>query len=453
MFKKILIANRGEIALRIIQACRELGVATVAVHSTADNESLHVTYADEDICIGPPSPTESYLNISSVIAAAEITGAEAIHPGYGFLAENAHFAEVLAECNLAWIGPRPATIRQMGDKANARRVAIEAGVPVLPGSSKPLASAEEARQLADEIGYPVILKASAGGGGRGMRIVKEPDDIARQFATASEEASRSFGDGSMYIEKYLVVPRHVEFQIFGDRHGNVVHLGERECSIQRRHQKLIEESPSVALDQDLRDRMGDAAVRLARAVGYENAGTIEFLLDQDGSFYFMEMNTRIQVEHPVTEMVLGIDLVKEQLRVAAGEEVSFRSGLKPRGHVIECRINAEDPETFTPSPGRVTTLHLPGGPGVRIDTHTYQEYFIPPFYDSMIGKLIVHGKDRTEAIERTRRALDFFVVEGIRTSIPLHRKILNDEVFRSGNISTRFMEEFFERTAKREADA
>ncbi len=452
MFKKILIANRGEIALRIIQACRELGIATVAVHSTADNESLHVTYADEDICIGPPPPTESYLNISSVIAAAEITGAEAIHPGYGFLAENAHFAEVLAECNLSWIGPRPETIRQMGDKANARRVALEAGVPVLPGSSKPLASTTEARQLADEIGYPVILKASAGGGGRGMRIVTNPDDIESQFATASEEASRAFGDGSMYLEKYLVVPRHVEFQIFGDSHGNVVHLGERECSIQRRHQKLIEESPSVALDQDLRDRMGEAAVRLAKAVKYENAGTIEFLLDQDGSFYFMEMNTRIQVEHPVTEMVLGIDLVKEQLRVAAGAAVSFRSGLKPRGHVIECRINAEDPETFRPSPGRVTTLHLPGGPGVRIDTHTYQEYIIPPFYDSMVGKLIVQGKDRLEAIERTRRALDFFVVEGIRTSIPLHKKILQDEKFRSGDLSTRFMEEFFERNAKSKVD-
>ncbi|MEM7583923.1 MAG: acetyl-CoA carboxylase biotin carboxylase subunit [Acidobacteriota bacterium] len=452
MFNKILIANRGEIALRIIQACRELGVATVAVHSTADNDSLHVTYADEDICIGPPPPTDSYLNISSVIAAAEITGAEAVHPGYGFLAENAHFAEVLDECNIAWIGPKPETIRAMGDKANARRVAIEAGVPVLPGSSKPLESAEEAREMAQDIGYPVILKASAGGGGRGMRIVQGADEIERQFATASEEASLAFGDGSMYIEKYLVVPRHVEFQIFGDQHANVIHLGERECSIQRRHQKLIEESPSVALDQDLRDRMGEAAIQLARAVGYENAGTIEFLLDQDGSFYFMEMNTRIQVEHPVTEMVLGIDLVKEQLRVAAGDAVSFRSGLKPRGHVIECRINAEHPETFIPSPGRVTTLHLPGGPGVRIDTHTYQEYVIPPFYDSMVGKLIVQGKNRIDAIERTLRALDFFVVEGINTTIPLHKRILRDELFRSGDISTRFMEEFFER-AKSDADA
>ncbi len=447
MFKKILIANRGEIALRIIQACRELGIETVAVHSTADVDSLHVTYADEDICIGPPASADSYLNIGSVIAAAEITGAEAIHPGYGFLAENAHFAEVLAECKLGWIGPRPETIRAMGDKANARRIAVEAGVPVLPGSTDPLADAAEAERLADDIGYPVILKASAGGGGRGMRIVEQAAELERQFNTASEEASRAFGDGSMYLEKYLGEPRHVEFQIFGDRHGTVVHLGERECTIQRRHQKLLEESPSVALDQPLRDRMGTAAVALAEAVGYENAGTIEFLLDSDGSFYFMEMNTRIQVEHPVTEMVLGVDLVKEQLRVAAGEKLSYKSGLRPRGHVIECRINAEDPETFRPSPGRMETLHLPGGPGVRVDTHAYQEYVIPPFYDSMVAKLIVRGQTRIEAIERTRRALDFFVVEGIRTTVPLHKKILSDEQFRRGDFSTRFMEDFFERTA------
>ncbi len=447
MFKKILIANRGEIALRIIQACRELGIETVAVHSTADVDSLHVTYADEDICIGPPASHESYLKIGSVIAAAEITGAEAIHPGYGFLSENAHFAEVLAECNIGWIGPRPETIRAMGDKANARRIAVEAGVPVLPGSTDPLPSAADAKRLADEIGYPVILKASAGGGGRGMRIVEDAEDVERQFTTASEEASRAFGDGAMYLEKYLVSPRHVEFQIFGDHEGTVIHLGERECTIQRRHQKLLEESPSVALDQALRDRMGASAIALAKAVGYENAGTIEFLLDSDGSYYFMEMNTRIQVEHPVTEMVLGIDLVKEQLRVAAGEKVSFKSGLLPRGHVIECRINAEDPETFMPSPGRMDTLHLPGGPGVRVDTHAYQEYVIPPFYDSMVAKLIVHGQTRLEAIERTRRALDFFIVEGIRTTVPLHKKILADERFRQGDFSTRFMEGFFERTA------
>ena len=447
MFNKILIANRGEIALRIIQACRELGIGTVAVHSTADVDSLHVTYADEDVCIGPPASADSYLNIRSVIAAAEITGAEAVHPGYGFLAENAHFAEVLAECKLAWIGPRPETIRAMGDKANARRIAVEAGVPVLPGSTEPLASAAEAKRLAQEIGYPVILKAAAGGGGRGMRIVEEAADIERQFTTASEEASRAFGDGSMYLEKYLAAPRHVEFQIFGDRDGTVVHLGERECSIQRRHQKLLEESPSVALDQPLRERMGAAAIALAEAVGYENAGTVEFLLDRDRGFYFMEMNTRIQVEHPVTEMVLGIDLVKEQLRVAAGEKLSYPSSLKPRGHVIECRINAEDPETFRPSPGRMETLHLPGGPGVRVDTHAYQEYVIPPFYDSMVAKLIVRGQDRLEAIERMRRALDFFIVEGIRTTVPLHKRILSDEQFRRGDLSTRFMEGFFERTA------
>ncbi len=453
MFKKILIANRGEIALRIIQACRELNVETVAVHSTADNDSLHVTYADEDICIGPPASAASYLNISSVISAAEITGAEAVHPGYGFLAENAHFAEVLAECNLAWIGPRPETIRAMGDKANARRVAVEAKVPVLPGSTEPLLDAAEAAGVAADVGYPVILKASAGGGGRGMRIVEDPEQIEDRFATASREAKLAFGDGSLYLEKYLVAPRHVEFQIFGDRAGNVVHLGERECSIQRRHQKLLEESPSVALDQDLRDRMGSSAVALAQAVGYENAGTVEFLLDSDGSFYFMEMNTRVQVEHPVTEMVMGVDLVKEQIRVAAGEKVSFRTGLRPRGHVIECRINAEDPVTFMPSPGRLTTLHLPGGPGVRVDTHAYQEYMIPPYYDSMIAKLIVRGRDRHEAITRAVRALDLFIIEGVKTTIPLQKRILLDEGFRRGELSTRFLEDFERRSAAREAAA
>ncbi|MEM6795099.1 MAG: acetyl-CoA carboxylase biotin carboxylase subunit [Acidobacteriota bacterium] len=447
MFNKILIANRGEIALRIIQACRELGVATVAVHSTADADSLHVTYADEDVCIGPPASTDSYLAVRSVIAAAEITGAEAVHPGYGFLAENAHFAQVLEECGIGWIGPRPETISAMGDKANARRVAVEAGVPVLPGSEEPLANARAAAARAQEIGYPVILKAAAGGGGRGMRIVRNPSEIESQFATASQEAERAFSDGSMYLEKYLEQPRHVEFQIFGDQEGRVVHLGERECSIQRRHQKLIEESPSVALDQDLRQKMGDAAARLAREVGYVNAGTVEFLLDRDGSFYFMEMNTRIQVEHTVTEMVMDIDLVKEQLRVAAGEPLSFREGLQPRGHVIECRINAEHPVRFTPSPGRMNTLHLPGGPGVRVDTHAYQGYVIPPHYDSMVAKLLARGKDREEAVSRMLRALDFFVVEGVDTTVELHKRILRDEVFRSGDISTRFMEGFAERSA------
>ena len=445
MFKKILIANRGEIALRIIQACRELGIETVAVHSTADRDSLHVTYAHEDVCIGPPPSAQSYLDVQQLIAAAEITGASAVHPGYGFLSENAHFAEVLEECRIGWIGPRPETIRAMGDKANARRVALAAGVPVLPGSKDPIGSAAEAKRLADEVGYPVILKASAGGGGRGMRIVHDEADLAGQFITASEEAERAFGDGTMYLEKYLLAPRHVEFQIFGDRHGRIIHLGERDCSVQRRHQKLIEESPSPVVDPELRSRMGKAAVQLAEAVGYENAGTIEFLLDADGSFYFMEMNTRIQVEHPVTEMVMGVDLVKEQIRVAAGEPLSFRDDMAPRGHAIECRINAEDPVRFMPSPGRMTVLHLPGGPGIRVDTHAYQEYFVQPHYDSMIAKLIAHGRDREEAMARMARALDFFIIEGVKTTIPLHQEVLADAQFRSGDVTTRFMEGFQER--------
>jgi acetyl-CoA carboxylase, biotin carboxylase subunit len=448
MFKKVLIANRGEIALRVVQACRELEIQTVAVYSTADRESLHVVYADEEVCIGPPPSTESYLNISSIIAAAEITGAEAVHPGYGFLSENAHFAEVLRDCNLAWIGPPPEIIRMMGDKAQARETARRAGVPILPGSREPLASSEEALRLAAEVGYPVILKASAGGGGRGMRIVERADQLEGQLATASEEALKAFGDGAVYLEKYLTSPRHIEFQVFGDKHGNVVHLGERECSIQRRHQKLIEESPSPALTADLRERIGEAAVRLCRQVGYENAGTIEFLLDEDGSFYFMEMNTRIQVEHPVTEMVTGVDLVKAQLRVAAGEPLGIPSGLKARGHAIECRVNAEDPETFRPSPGKLVTFHLPGGPGVRVDTHGYEDYVIPPYYDSLVAKVITHGRDREEARVRMLRALDFFVIEGIRTSIPLHQQILRDEEFRAGRLSTRFLPQFLERSRR-----
>jgi acetyl-CoA carboxylase biotin carboxylase subunit len=448
MFKKILIANRGEIALRIIQACRELGIATVAVYSTADRDSLHVTYADEDVCIGPPSSTSSYLNISSLISAAEITGADAVHPGYGFLAENAHFAEVVEECRMTWIGPRPEVIRLMGDKAKARETAAAAGVPILPGSKEPLGSVAEAEKFAGEVGYPVILKASAGGGGRGMRIVHSEAEIASQFQTAHEEAERAFGDGSIYLEKYLTEPRHIEFQVFGDRHGHVIHLGERECSIQRRHQKLIEESPSPALTPELRAEMGEAAVALCRNVGYENAGTIEFLLDVDRRFYFMEMNTRIQVEHPVTEMVTGIDLVKLQILVAAGEKMGLPSGLKPRGHAIECRINAENPETFAPSPGPLRTFHLPGGPGTRVDTHGYEDYVIPPHYDSLVAKLIVHDRGRKEAIARMLRALDFFVVEGIHTSIPLHKRIVRDPDFIAGNLSTRFMERFLARERK-----
>jgi acetyl-CoA carboxylase biotin carboxylase subunit len=445
MFRKVLIANRGEIALRVIQACRELGVQTVAVYSTADRESLHVVYADEEVCIGPPPSTESYLNVSSIIAAAEITGADAIHPGYGFLSENAHFAEVLRDCRLSWIGPPPEVIRMMGDKAQARETARRAGVPVLPGSKEPLADAEEALRLADEVGYPVILKASAGGGGRGMRIVEGADQLAGQLVAAGAEAAKAFGDGSVYLEKYLTAPRHIELQVFGDKHGNVIHLGERECSIQRRHQKLIEEAPSPALTPELRERMGDAAVRLCREVGYENAGTIEFLLDEDGRFYFMEMNTRIQVEHPVTEMVTGVDLVKLQLKVAAGEPLGVPSGLRARGHAIECRVNAEDPDTFRPSPGRLTTFHLPGGPGVRVDTHGYEDYVVPPHYDSLVAKVITHGRDREEATARMLRALDFFVVEGIKTSIPLHKQILQDPEFRAGRLSTRFLPAFLER--------
>jgi acetyl-CoA carboxylase biotin carboxylase subunit len=443
--KKILIANRGEIALRVIQACREMGIATVAVYSTADRDSLAVTYADEAVCIGPPPAAESYLNVSAIVAAAEITGADAVHPGYGFLAENAGFAEVVEDCNLTWIGPRPEAIRLMGDKAAARRTAEDVGVPVLPGSREPLADAAAAREAAGRLGYPVMLKAAAGGGGRGMRIVTEERSLEGSFETASQEAAKAFGDGSIYLEKYLREPRHIEFQVLGDVHGRVAHLGERECSIQRRHQKLMEESPSPALTPELRSRMGEAAVALAKAVGYTNAGTLEFLLDTDGRFYFMEMNTRIQVEHPVTELVSGVDLVKWQIRLAAGERLALPEGeFVPRGHALECRINAEDPERFTPSPGRIDVFHTPGGPGVRVDTHAYEGYLMPAHYDSLLAKLIVHGEDRAEAIARMRRALDFFVVEGIRTTIPLHRRILEDRRFRAGELSTRFMERLLE---------
>ena len=449
MFEKVLIANRGEIALRLIQACRELDIATVAVYSTADADSLHVTYADEAICIGPPASADSYLNVSSIIAAAEITGADAVHTGYGFLAENAAFAEVLGECNLKWIGPSPESIRLMGDKAKARQTAADAGVPVLPGSREPLADAADADRAASEVGYPVILKASAGGGGRGMRIVQDAGELESQFNTASEEALKAFGDGSIYLERYLVEPRHIEFQILADSHGKVIHLGERECSIQRRHQKLIEEAPSPVLTPLLRDQMGTAAVKLAESVGYENAGTVEFLLDRDGRFYFMEMNTRIQVEHPVTEIVTGQDLAKWQIRVAAGERLTLPDALPVRGHAIECRINAEDPRRFTPSPGRIESYHQPGGPGIRVDTHVYGGYFIPPYYDSLIAKLVAYGESREEAIVRMERALEFFVVEGVQTSIALHQRIMRDARFRSGNVSTRFMERFLESSGDR----
>ena len=443
MFRKILIANRGEIALRVILACKELGIKTVAVHSTADVDALHVKFADEDVCIGPPASRDSYLNISAVLSAAEITGAEAVHPGYGFLSENAHFAEVCREVGMTFIGPSPDVIRRMGDKAEAIRTVRAAAVPTIPGSGGIIETEEQAKEIAERIGYPVLIKASAGGGGRGMRIVNEPDELARMLDAASTEAQAAFGVPDVYMEKYLVQPRHIEVQILGDTHGNLLHLFERECSIQRRHQKLLEESPSTALDSALRDRMTEAALRAARSVGYVNAGTIEFLLDVTGEFYFIEMNTRIQVEHPVTEMVTGIDLIKEQIRVAAGEPISFsQEDLKIQGHAIECRINAEDPDTFAPSPGKIRTFHVPGGPGIRVDTACYAEAFIPPYYDSMIAKVIAHGNTRGEAILRMRRALESFVVEGIRTNVKLQQRILTDEDFVRGRLSTRFMERF-----------
>ncbi len=439
--KKLLIANRGEIALRVIQACRELDIATVAVHSTVDRDSLHVTYADEEVCIGPPPASSSYLDITRVLSAAEITGADAVHPGYGFLAESAHFAEVVAECGLTWVGPEPRTIRLMGDKAAARETAKRAGVPVLHGSEGALDDAEQAQALAARIGFPVILKAAAGGGGKGMRIVTAEDDLAALFETASNEASAAFGDGSIYLEKYLTEPRHIEFQVFGDREGNVYQLGERECSIQRRHQKLLEEAPAQGLSEALRVEMADSALRLCREVGYVNAGTVEFLVE-GGEFYFMEMNTRIQVEHPVTEMITGLDLVKMQIEVARGDRLDLPADLRPRGHAIECRINAENPVSFLPSAGTIETFHAPGGPGIRLDTHAYEDYRFPPNYDSLVAKLLAWGRTRHEAIARMRRALDSFVIEGINTTVPLHVRLMRDPDFIAGNVSTRFMERF-----------
>jgi acetyl-CoA carboxylase biotin carboxylase subunit len=446
MFSKVLIANRGEIAVRIIAACRQLGIATVAVHSEADRDSLHTQLADESVCIGAASSESSYLNQTAVIAAAEITGAEAIHPGYGFLAENAQFAEVTEECGLTFIGPPPDAIRLMGDKAQARSTVEAADVPVVPGSDGPLSGTEDALEIASEIGYPVILKASSGGGGRGMRLAFNPEDLRSAFDTARNEAEKAFGDATLYLEKYLEAPRHIEFQVLADGKGRVVHLGERECSIQRRHQKIIEEAPSVALTPELRAEMGRAAVEATRAVKYLNAGTVEFLLAEDGQFYFMEMNTRIQVEHPVTELVTGVDLVVEQLLIAAGQPMTIpkRKQVRPQGHAIEFRINAEDPESFAPSPGLIEHLALPGGPGVRVDTHIYSGYTIPPFYDSLIAKLLVHGRDRSEAIARGRRALEMFRVEGIKTSIPLHQRILSDRDFNDGRVSTHFMDRFLD---------
>jgi acetyl-CoA carboxylase biotin carboxylase subunit len=442
MFKKILVANRGEIALRIISACRELGIRTVAVYSEADRDALHVRFADEDVCIGPYPSAASYLNISAIVSAAEITETDAIHPGYGFLSENAYFAEILQDCHIAFIGPSPEAVRKMGDKSLARRTVAAAGVPTVPGSPGPVETLDEALSFARKAGYPVILKASAGGGGRGMRIARDERELSSAFDIARAEAETAFGNAEVYLEKYLEESRHIEFQVFGDSHGNLRHMGERECSIQRRHQKLIEEAPSTALDEALRARMGDAAVAAARSVSYTNAGTVEFLLDAQGRFYFMEMNTRLQVEHPVTEEVTAVDLVKEQIAVAAGEPLSFSRTLAPRGHAIEFRINAEDPVTFQPSPGKITTFHMPGGLGVRVDTAAYQGYVIPPYYDSLIAKLIVSGRNRQEAIQRGRRALDLFVIEGIKTTIPMHRRILDDPDFLDGRLSTRFMDRY-----------
>ena len=441
MISKVLIANRGEIALRIIAACKEEGLATVAVHSEADRDSLHVEMADEAVCIGPAFANASYLNITSVISAAEITGADAIHPGYGFLAENAHFAEVVQECGVVWIGPPPEAIRLMGDKATARRTVSARGVPILPGSPEPLTSREEAVKLAEEIGFPVILKASAGGGGKGMRVARDGRELRHAFDTARHEAERAFGVADVYLEKYLTSPRHIEVQVLADGKGNAIAMGERECSIQRRHQKLIEEAPSPVVDAELRERLCSAAVAAAESVGYQSAGTVEFLYN-DGEFFFMEMNTRIQVEHPVTEEVTGVDLVREQLRVANGLPLTVRRTPRISGSAIEFRVNAEDPETFAPSPGTITALALPGGPGVRVDTHIYQGYRIPPYYDSLIAKLIVSGRTRLEAITRARRALSMFLIEGVKTSIPLHLKILAERDFVEGRLSTKFMERF-----------
>lgn len=442
MFKKILIANRGEIALRVIRACRELDVRTVAVYSEADRYSLHVRFADEAVCIGPPASKESYLNIPRLIAAAEVTNADAIHPGYGFLAENANFAEICASSGLTFIGPTPDAISAMGDKAFAKDTMRKAGVPVVPGSDGVISDLKDAKTLASEIGYPVIIKATAGGGGRGMRIVRGATELDNAFRTASHEAETAFGNASVYFEKYLEEPHHIEIQVMGDKHGNVVHFGERDCSIQRRHQKLVEESPSPAVTPEIREAMGQAAVRGAKSVQYLGAGTVEFLMDKAKNFYFMEMNTRIQVEHPVTEEVFGVDLLKMQIEVAAGARLR-KSRSKPQWHAIECRINAEDPHhDFRPSPGKLTSLHLPGGFGVRVDTHAYVGYEIPPYYDSLVAKLIVKGKTREEAIDKMIVSLDEFIIEGIKTTIPFHKKLMQSERFRNGQFDTKFIESF-----------
>lgn len=450
MFRKILIANRCEIALRVLCACQELGIRTVAVYSEADRNSLHVRFADEAVCIGPPRSSESYLNIPHVISAAEITNVDAIHPGYGFLSENANFAEVCEASHITFIGPSPEVIRMMGEKDRARRELSAAGLPIIPGSPGVVPDEETALKLAAEIGYPVLIKAAEGGGGRGMRVVHKKEDLTSAFQTARHESQQAFGSPNVYLEKLIERPRHIEFQVIGDRHGNVMHLRERECSIQRRHQKIIEESPSPALNTKTRDEMGERVAKALSRIGYSNAGTVEFLRDEASQdLYFIEVNARIQVEHPVTEMVSGVDLVKAQIRLAAGEKLSEVVG-KPRfhGHAIECRINAEDPETFAPSAGRITTFRVPGGPGVRVDTAVYSEAVVPPYYDSLVAKLIAFGDDRAEAIARMSRALDQFVVEGIKTSIPLHKKIMDELDFAAGKLDTHFLDRYETVTAK-----
>lgn len=445
MFDKILIANRGEIAVRIIRACREMGIKTVAVYSEADRDCLHTLLADEAICIGPAPSTQSYLNMERILTATVAMKADAIHPGFGFLSENARFAELCEKCNITFIGPSAEIINKMGNKSEARKTMMEAGVPVVPGGKEAVHEVEEARLVAEKSGYPVMIKASSGGGGKGMRISRGPEDFDANFQNAQMESVKGFSDDTMYIEKYIEKPRHIEFQIMADKYGNVVHLGERDCSIQRRHQKVLEESPSAAISEELRKRMGDTAVRAAKAVGYENAGTIEFLLDKHKNFYFMEMNTRIQVEHPVTELVSGLDLIKEQIRVAAGESLSVsQDDIKLTGHAIECRINAENPEkNFMPCPGLITNVHVPGGNGVRVDTHIYNDYKVPANYDSMLMKLIVHGKDRTEAIAKMRSALGELIIEGIETNVDFQFDILSHEAYQAGDIDTDFIPKYF----------
>jgi acetyl-CoA carboxylase biotin carboxylase subunit len=442
MFKKVLIANRGEIALRVIRACRELGLKTVAIHSTVDAESLHVRFADEAVCVGPAASKDSYLNIRAILSAAEITGADAIHPGYGFLSENAVFAEVVEQVGLKFIGPRSAMLKLMGNKVQARAAAEKAGLPLLPGARGVLRDSSEAEAVAREIGFPVILKAAAGGGGRGMKIVREGGDVAKAFETASAEAQAAFGNGEMYLERYVEEPRHIELQIVADEQGNVMHLGERECSVQRRHQKLLEEAPSPAVTPELRREMGEAALRAMREIGYNNVGTIEFLMDAKGRYYFMEMNTRIQVEHPVTEQVYGLDLLRLQIKLSAGDKLPrTQDQVVPRFHAIECRINAEDPVTFAPSPGRITGYHQPGGYGVRVDTLAYEQYRVEPYYDSLVAKLICWGDSRAVAMDRMRRALDEYVVEGIKTNLAFHRRVLRHPGFVEGKYDTRIVEQ------------